>query len=160
MFIKSEPISLIKRHCQWGVSLIELVIFISIVGVAGTMLMKVYSYSVLHQVDPIEQVRAYEAAQSKLDEVLALKYDENTPTGDIPACNSVNPVGLACTNTKDANMNDIDDYHNEPDYPYHPNLGYLRTVRVTTGVNEKLISVEVTTPRGQVITLAAYRANF
>lgn len=157
MSIKSGLALSIKPHRQWGVSLMELIIFIVVVGVAGTVLLRIYSHSVLNQVDPIEQVRAYESAQSKLDEILALKYDENTPTGDIPACNSTAPVGAICTNAPDGNMNDVDDYHGFNDIPY---AGYQRTVTVVTASNEKLISVKVTTPRGQLITLAAYRANF
>lgn len=146
-------------HCRYqsGVSLIELIVFILIVAIASTALFKVYTYSALHNADPIEQVRAFESAQSKLDEILALKYDENTPTGDIPACNSTSPLGLVCSNTKDALVNDIDDYDQVTDTPY---VGYSRKVEVTIGANEKLVSVIVTTPRGRIITLAAYRANF
>lgn len=142
------------RH-QQGVSLIELIVFIIVVGIASGALFKVYNYSVSRNADPIIQVRALELAQTKLDEVLALKYDAKTPTGGIPACGATG--GEACDNTSDANMNDVDDFNNSSDTPY---TGYTRTVTVTTNNNLKLITVTVAGPRSYSVRLAAYRANF
>ena len=142
---------------QSGVSLLELVVFIVVVGVASGALFKTYNYSVMNHVDPMIKVRAVESAQSKLDEILALKYDHNTPTGGVPACDSTNPLGLVCTNAPDADMNDIDDFNGYSDVPY---TGYTRNVTVTTASNEKLIIVTVAGPRNISVILAAYRANF
>lgn len=143
---------------QRGVSLFELIIFILVVGLASGALFKTLGYSAMHSADPIAKVRAMELAQSKLDEVLALKYDENTPTGDIPACGSSDPGAVACSNNSaDGIVNDVDDYNGASDTPY---VGYTRNVTVTLDGNKKLIQVEVTTPQGLVFTLAAYRANF
>jgi MSHA pilin protein MshD len=144
-----------KKQLQHGVSLIEMVVFIIVVGIASSALFATYNYSMLHNTDPIIQVRALELAQAKLDEILALKYDANTPTGGIPACDT--PAGIACNNTPDANMNDVDDFHNVSDTPY---TGYTRNVTVTTATNLKLITVTVTAPKGFSVRLAAYRANF
>lgn len=145
----------IKKQFQQGVSLIEMVVFIIVVGIASSALFATYNYSLLHNTDPLIQVRALELAQAKLDEVLALKYDANTPTGGIPACDT--PTGVACNNSPDTNMNDVDDFHDASDEPY---TGYTRRVTVTTANNEKLITVRVTAPRGFSVTLAAYKANF
>jgi len=151
-----------KKTCQKGVSLIEMIVFIIVIGIASSALFATYTYSLMHNTDPLIQVRALELAQARLDEVLALKYDANTPTGGIPACNT--PTGVACNNTPDANMNDVDDFHNVSDTPY---AGYNRRVTVTTTNNEKLITVTVTgpitatsAPRNWSVTLAAFRANF
>ncbi|RYZ82317.1 MAG: hypothetical protein EOO68_34595, partial [Moraxellaceae bacterium] len=73
---------------QRGVSLIELIAFLIIVGIASGALFKVYNYSLVHNVDPLIEMRALELAQAKLDDIFALKYDENTPSGGIPACGS------------------------------------------------------------------------
>ena len=146
---------LVKKQLQKGVSLIEMIVFIIVVGIASSALFATYNYSLLHNTDPLIQVRALELAQAKLDEVLALKYDANTPTGGIPACGT--PTGVACDNTPDANMNDVDDFHGASDTPY---TGYTRNVTVTTANDLKLITVSVIAPRGFTITLAAYRANF
>lgn len=144
-----------KIKFQQGVSLIELIVFIIVVGIASGALFKVYNYSVSRNADPIIQVRALELAQTRLDEVLALKYDANTPTGGIPACGTTGAA--ACDNTPDANMNDVDDFNNISDTPY---TGYTRTVTVATANNLKLITVTVTAPKSYSIRLAAYRANF
>jgi len=137
---------------QSGVSLVELVVFIVVVSIALLALLGVYQQATIHNVDPIVRVRALEAAQSKLDEILALKYAENTPTGGVPAC-------TICDNNNilDRNMNDVDDYDRWSDTPYP---GYSRSVSVTTNNNIKLITVSVTTPSGETMLLAAERANF
>lgn len=144
-----------KMHFQNGVSLIEMIVFIIVVGIASSALFVTYNYSLLHNTNPLIQVRALELAQAKLDEVLALKYDANTPTGGIPACGT--PTGLACNNTPDANMNDVDDFHGVSDTPY---TGYTRSVTVTSANDFKLVTVTVTAPKSFSVTLAAYRANF
>jgi MSHA pilin protein MshD len=143
------------KYLQRGVSLIELIVFLVVVSVASTTLFAVYNYGLLHNADPIIQVRALELAQARLDEILALKYDANTPTGGIPACGSTG--GSVCNNTPDPDMNDVDDFNNISDTPY---TGYTRLVTVTTANNLKLITVSVTAPKSWSVTLAAYRANF
>lgn len=144
-----------KKQFQQGVSLIEMVVFIIVVGIASSALFATYNYSLLNNTDPLIQVRALELAQAKLDEVLVLKYDANTPTGGIPACGT--PTGTACNNNPDSNMNDVDDFNGVSDTPY---TGYNRTVSVVAANNLKLITVSVAAPRGFSVTLAAYRANF
>ncbi len=147
---------------QLGVSLIELIFFIVVVGIASGVLINMYNYSLTHSVDPIIKVRALEAVQSKLDEILALKYDANTPTGGIPACNSSAVGALICNNTPDADRNDVDDFNGVSDIPY---TGYLRTVTVTPVTinnpnDQKLITVTVTAPLNYSVALSVYRANF
>jgi MSHA pilin protein MshD len=148
----------INKH-QKGVSLIELIVFLIVVSIASSALMATYSYSVRNSTDPIVQVRALELAQSRLDEVLSLKYDANTPTGGVPACGSSAITALPCDNLPDLDMNDVDDYNNVTDTPY---AGYNRTVTVVTANNQKLITVavSVTAPKPMTFTLAAYKANF
>jgi MSHA pilin protein MshD len=142
---------------QLGVSLIELIVFIVVVSIALLALVGVYNQATINNVDPIVRVRALEAAQSKLDEILLLKYDERTQTGGVPACNSGAPDSMACNNATDGNMNDVDDYDGWSDTPY---AGYSRTVTVRTNGDIKLITVSVTTPSGETMLLAAERANF
>jgi MSHA pilin protein MshD len=148
-----------KNIYQRGVSLIELVAFILVVSIASGALFNTYNYSLLHNVDPIIQMRALELAQSKLDEILALKYDANTATGGIPACNSTG--GAACNNSPDGDMNDVDDFNGYSDAPYvGAGSSYSRSVTVTLVGNQKLITVKVNAPMNWSVTLAAYKANF
>lgn len=144
-------------HSQRGVSLVELVVFLVVVSIASAALMGVYTNSVKNNADPIIKVRALELAQAKLDEILALKYDANTPTGGIPACSGSDPGAVACNNTKDSDMNDVDDYNNVSDIPY---TGYTRSVTVTTANNTKLIRVTISAPTNVTLSLVAFRANF
>ena len=146
----------LSRRQHRGVSLIELIVFIVVVSIALTALLAVYIQSSSNSVDPIIRVRMLEAAQSKLDEIIALKYDAATPSCGIPACDSTQSTS-SCTNTPDANMDDVDDFHNATDTPF-PN--YQRQITVTTETNRKRITITVSTPDGQTLTLAAYRYNF
>lgn len=143
-----------KRN-QRGVSLIELIVFMVVVSIAFAALISVYVQSAFNNVDPIIQVRLLEAAQSKLDEVMALKYDEATPTSGVPACGT--GVSPACTSTTDANMNDVDDFNGITDPPY---LNYSRTVTVEIQGNRKRITVSVNVPNNQTVALSAFRYNF
>lgn len=145
----------LRAYRQAGVSLIEMVVFIVVISIALVALVGVYRQATIGNADPIIRVRALEAAQARLDEIISLKYDEQTPTGGVPACSSFGAP--ACDNTKDGNMNDVDDYHNVNDAPY-PN--YVRSVSVTTANNIKLITVSVTTPTSEIFLLSAERANF
>lgn len=162
----------IKLRYSEGFTLIETLVFIVVVSIALGSLMQVYNQSVSQSVDPIVRVRLLELAQSKLDEVVARKYDHNTPSGGIPAC-----VGAGCTAEADygpetgelcsmpATLNDVDDFHNCTDTPY-PN--YSRTVTVfeaggelsLPAENAKRIEVTVTLAGGEALTLSSYRANF
>jgi MSHA pilin protein MshD len=140
---------------QSGVSLIELIVFIVVVSIALLALVGIYRQATINNADPIIRMRALESAQSLLDEIISLRYDEATPTGGVPACPTVG--ANACNNLPDDNMNDVDDYHNFSDTPY-PN--YVRSVSVTTANNIKLITVSVTTPTNETFLLSAERANF
>lgn len=144
-----------SKSFQKGVSLIELIVFIVVVSIALLALVGVYSQATINNADPIIRTRALESAQSLLDEIISLRYDEATPTGGVPACSTAGVS--ACTNSPDGNMNDVDDYHNFSDTPY-PN--YVRSVSVTTADNIKLITVSVTTPTNETFLLSAERANF
>lgn len=144
-----------ERAKQSGVTLIEMVVFIVVVSVALAALVGVYRRAMTVNVNPLIRVQALEAAQSRLDEILILKYDENTPTGGVPACST--STGVACNNTKDDNMDDVDDLNGVVDNPYP---GYTRTVNVVNNNNIKLITVTVRTPTNETILLAVERANF
>lgn len=146
-----------RHRSQAGVSLIELIAFIVIVSIALLALSGVYQQATSANVDPLFRVRALEAAQSKLDEILAVKYDAATPTGGVPACGSMGVGADPCDSNPDGDMNDVDDFDGFSDAPYPD---YLRQVTVVANSNIKLITVTVTMPGGDSLTLAAERANF
>lgn len=149
----------IKPIIQSGVSLIEMVVFIVVVSIALLALVGVYRQATITNVDPIVRTQALEAAQSKLDEILALKYDEQTPTGGIPACSSAQAGSVPCGNITEDDYDDVDDYNARTELNT-PKPGYTRSVSVRTNTGIKVITVSVTTPTGETILLSAERANF
>lgn len=147
--ITNRPKEKLPRDYQRGVSLIELIVFMVVISIAFAALMSVYVQSTINNADPLINSRLLEAAQSRLDEVIALKYAEETPTGGVPACNP-------CSAIVDG-LNDVDDFNGKRDNPY-PN--YERVVAVTVDGDRKLITVTVSAPSGQTAVLSAYRYNF
>lgn len=159
------PIRLSTFRHQTGVTLIELIVFITVIALALGALLGVYRYSVVNSVDPLSRSRLIEAAQSQLDVVMAQPYDANTPAGGVPACDSNGPPGRppapACTGG--GGVNSYDGYS---DSPYS---GYTVDVSVVSAGTElglannnwaKRVTVVATGPGGESVTLSAYRTNF
>lgn len=154
-----------KHSHQGGVTLIELIVFITVIALALGALLGVYRYSVINSVDPIVRVRLLESAQSQLDVVLAQPYDANTPPGGVPACESLGPPGRP-TPPPCADAGGVNAFDGYSDVPYD---NYSRTVSVEPAGNElglandrwaRRITVTVTAPGGESLTLSAYRTNF
>lgn len=148
--MRYKPTKSLSHRSQYGVTLIELIVFMVVVSISLAAVLQVYQASVKRSVDPVIYHRAIHMGQGLIEKIMALKYDEQTPTGGVPAC-------LACDNQSDANMNDVDDYAGFTD---SPDTGYTRRVSITTLNNIKTVRVEVEAPQGVVIRLAVERANF
>jgi MSHA pilin protein MshD len=153
-----------------GFTLIELVAFIVVIGLSITAIGSVFQYSVVRIQDPLINSHLLSMAQSQLDEVLSRKFDENTPTGGVPACGSSAPcAGIGIDSGEDVTsittLDDVDDFHLYQDIP---EVGYTREVSVVSAgadfgvdnVQAKRITVTVTSPQGTVMSLASYRFNF
>lgn len=164
----------IAQCLQRGVTLIELMVFIVIVGIALSSLLLIYNRAVVDSVDPVIRVQLAELAQSHLEEVLARKYDEATPSGGIPACDSGEVTANACVGigldggeslADKSTLDDVDDFDNFTD---SPQAGFSRSVAVSFAGTDlglaaeqaKLISVTVSAPGNQQLTLSVYRTNF
>lgn len=154
-----------------GFTLIELIVFIVVVGIAVVALASVFQHSVVRVQDPVIQSQLMSMAQSQLDETLSRRYDENTPTGGIPACGT---EGTTCAGigldtgenlTEISTLDDLDDFHGFQDIPQ---TGYSRQVSVVLAGSDfgvdinhaKRITVVATSPQGQSVTLSVYRFNF
>ena len=112
-----------KTAKQSGITLIELVVTIVILGVALVSLSGVVGGGASRNSDITVQIRATALAQAYLDEILGKRYDENTRNGGIPPCQATGtgPPPRQCTaeasfgaeageNTR-ARLDDVDDYH-------------------------------------------------
>ena len=113
-----------------GFTLIELVLTIVILGFSVMILIPFFS-SITHSPDPVLREKALALGQAMMDEILAKKWDENTPVGGGPICTGESPsqatrptlidacvtqatpvasLGLDGTETR-VNYNDVDDYN-------------------------------------------------
>jgi MSHA pilin protein MshD len=160
MSINARPSGPFRRRAHRGVTLIELLVFIVVISVALGGLLGVYQFSVVNSADPVTRLKMLQYAQARLDAVMALRYDEATPAGGVPACGSAGAP--ACTNTPDGDRDDVDDYHDVTDAPGSAFYSRRVTVESTTlnGLPAKLIQVTVSTTAGDSLTLASYRVNF
>ncbi len=158
---------LTNRLHQQGVTLVELVVFIVVVSIALVAFISVYNNAMINSVDPLIRVRALECAQKKLDEVTARKFDENTPTGGIPACGSAEPGAAACAGiVADAGLDDVGDYNGQVFVEGDCNVTVAVVGEGTDlGLADdatvvRLITVTSTMPDGDAIVLSAYHTNF
>jgi len=158
------------RKTQQGATLIETIVFIVIIGIALSATLRVFTQSITSVSDPLIRVRALELAHAQLDDILARKFDENTPTGGVPACGSA--AGIACAGiAADAGYDDVGDFNGFIDNSI---AGYSISVSVVeagadlglSADQARLITVVVSTPAtnaspaGSPITLSAYKVNF
>ncbi len=156
-----------------GVSLVELIVFLVVIAIALGATVSVFTQSLYSANDPLIRTRALELAQAQLDEVLARKFAENTPTGGVPACGSLDSPS-PCTGfaTSDADFDDVGDFAGFVDNTTYP--GYSISVSIANAGGElgitadqaRRITVVVSTPpisgapSGTSVTLSAYRVNF
>ncbi|MFO7604367.1 MAG: prepilin-type N-terminal cleavage/methylation domain-containing protein [Gammaproteobacteria bacterium] len=107
---------------QRGVTLIELVIYISIVSVALVAVLGIYLTSSRYSADPMIRLRTIELGQSFLEEIILKAYDNNTPngggcvtyaTGSRCASSDAASAGLQAEPGENrTTFDDVDDYHN------------------------------------------------
>jgi MSHA pilin protein MshD len=121
----------------------------------------------VNSADPLIRVRALECAQAKLDEVTARKFDENSPTGGVPACGSAEAAAVACAGiVADAGFDDIGDYNGQNFVDGDCDvtvsvIGEGTDLGLADDANlVRLISVTSTTPDGNTVVLSAYHTNY
>lgn len=146
-----------------GITLIETLMFIVVVSIALTSLISVFNQNVTNSVDPVIRMQAMEKAQALMEEILARKFDENTPTGGVPACGT--SAGAACAGIAgDTDYDDVGDYHGftQSSGPFS-----LEVSVVSAGgdlglasADARRVSVSVQGPDGKTLVLSAYKVNF
>lgn len=78
------------RHASHGFTLTELVITIVILGAVSLILIP-FVNSIVHSPDPMIRQRAVALGQALMDEIMAKRWDENTPVGAGPICSGESP---------------------------------------------------------------------
>lgn len=147
---------------QSGISLIELIVAIAVIGIAAGGVLLVFAQTVIHSADPMVQQQALAVAEAYLDEILA------RPAAD--------PDGSNAGETR-STYDDIGDYaalgtqsppRDQNDVPLTELAGY--SVAVTVAPNRSLgppgetvpatrVDVRVTYPPVVDLTLTGYQAQ-
>ena len=155
------------RHHVRGISLIELVVFIMVMAIGLSVLIKAISYAQARSTDPLIITQGVECARAALADAMVRKFDESTPTGGIPACGSAEFSAVACSGIAvDADLDDTGDFNG---YVY--TLGGCNVTLTVTGEGTdlglpddadevRLITAVASMPGGDTLTLASYRTNF
>ena len=112
---------------QSGITLIELVVTIVVLGVALITLSGILRGGASNNSDLTIQVRATSLAQAYLDEILGKRYDERTRNRGVPPCSTAAPAPRQCSaeasfgadygspvdpgENSRSRLDDVDDYH-------------------------------------------------
>lgn len=143
-----------KPH-QQGFTLVELIIFIVVVGAGLAGILSVMNQVVRHSADPMLTKQAAALADLVLEEVLQKAYND--------------PDGTAVGESDRSNWDNVGDFHNatQAAFGLPPNLaGYSLVVAVvddntTLGVPARRVTVTVTiNATGDSMALTGYRADF
>jgi MSHA pilin protein MshD len=155
-----------------GFSLIELVITIVIIGIALSALSGSLFSAVGRNADPLWQSKATHLSQAYLDEILAMRYQENSALGggSVGTCTI---GGADAGETSRSLYDDVDDYNGLTE-----NADFLDTSTTsnysgyTVSINveckdhtyvdsnsSKLISIIITSPTNQTLAFSAFRAD-
>jgi len=147
-----------STDCQRGVTLIELIVFIVIVGVGLAGVLSALNVSVRGSADPLRPKQALAIAEGLLEEIMTKNYTD--------------PDGINTGETR-ATYDDIDDFRSA-DVTVdllgnsYTAIGYTPSVTITdindlgpagTQVNAKRITVSVSYAGGSV-SLTGYRASY
>ena len=157
-----------NKQSQRGFTLIELIMFIVIVGVGVAGVLSVFTSSVKSSADPMVRKQAMSIAESLLEEILLKEFkDPNGGTNGVSACT------LAAGSNRSL-WDDVCDYNGytsngitDVQGASVTSLGgykVLPAVAVTTepvgGINLKRVVVSVTDTQNNVITIVGYRGDF
>ena len=181
----TKPLSRPRHH---GLSLIELLIFIVVVGVAVTGVLSVFSLNARASVDPAIRKQAMAIAESLLDEVLSKSYTYCDPD-DANADTAISAAGCATMaetamgpeagETRYSNVTPFDNVNDYNGFSMNPinditntavvGLGlYTATVQVQAagafnGIpagETLLVTVTVIAPSNQTLSLSGYRTRY
>jgi MSHA pilin protein MshD len=153
-----------SKSLQKGFTLIELIIFIVVLGVGLAGVLVVMNTVVKSSVDPMVRKQTMAIAESLMEEILLKNYAKPTDSTALSFSAGGNRALFDC----------VDDYNHYATTGINDTLGspvaglerYNVTPQVSvvasndlTGVSAKKITVSVTSPSG-TISLSGYRANY
>ncbi len=158
-----------------GATLVELIITIVIISIAIAGVVGAFSVIAGRSADPLNQTRAIAIAQLYMDEIIARKYDENTPPGGTPKQNG---CSIVTEESARSGYDDVDDYNAiAGESPRNADglalagtayNGFTVSVAITCAGTEiglanedgKRVDITITDPSSQSYLFSGYRANF
>lgn len=153
---------------QKGFSLIELVITIVVLSIALSALISSLFSNVGRNADALWQTKSTQLSQAYLDEILSMRYQENTPLGG-GTINGCVIAGPEAGETSRSLFDDVDDYNGLVetadflDTTTGSNYtGYTVSIEVScndVAVNTKLITLTISTPANQSLVFSVVRAD-
>jgi len=166
-----------------GFTLVELVVTLLLISVAVLGISYALSFAFSRQSDGLWQAKAVALSESYLEEIMARRFDENSPPGGVPPCaptttpcSPIGPEGEARSA-----YDDVDDYHGLDELPPRDADGNLRTgydgYRVQVEVSyidaatvaalglddvtdAKLVRVRVVPPQASALEFPLLRSNY
>jgi MSHA pilin protein MshD len=145
---------------QAGVTFVELVISIVVIGIAATGILQVMTINTASSADPMIRHQAIAIAEAYLDEILAKNFtDPGGPaeTGRADYDDVQDYDGLSDTGARDQGDNAISGLGN---YDVGVTVTNEALGPGAAPVNALRVTVTVTPPDGPDIVLSGYRANY
>ncbi len=125
-----------------GFTLVEMIVTILIIAIASVGITSSLSFALRHQSDGIWRTKAIALAEAYAEEIMARRFDENTPIGGLPPCSATTVPCSADADFDDgetrANFDDVDDYHNLNEAPPVDAMGIARS-----GYNNYRVQIQV-----------------
>nr|WP_306288424.1 prepilin-type N-terminal cleavage/methylation domain-containing protein [Pseudoalteromonas sp. WY3] len=172
-----------------GFTLIELIVGIVLFAIALSIITALIAPQAQKSAEPIVALRASEFGQSLMNEIQSKSFDENSErSAPFRRCGEISLGAKACTAAADlgpdnsetrTSYNDVDDYIALSGQPITNSLGVLLpqysgfslVVKVqydsdfndatsNDGTTFKRITIEVTSPLGEVYGFSAYKGNY
>lgn len=163
---------------QNGVTLVELIITIVIIGIAMSALVSALSTGISRSAQPMLEGKALELSQAYLDEIQAMRFDDQSPIGGGAVLAANSPCTVSNEGQSRASFDDVDDYNGVNDSPpvliessidMSTYVNYQVMVSVACAGTElslasnelaKRINVTVVLPSGESRDVAIYKGNF
>lgn len=157
------------RPFERGVTLLELVLAIAVIGIALASILSVFTVTAQHSADPMARQQAQLVAETYLDEILIKRFYD-------PDTNTVCPA-LEATRGEYDNVCDYRSINEAPTDQFGTPIGALSAYNVAVSVTRDgtvslngidntgairviLVTVTVSGPNDTSITLNGYRTNY
>ena len=159
------------RVSESGFTLIESVFTIVIIAIAMTALISVWSNAVVHSADPFWQTKTTALGRLYQAQIAAQRFDEIACASRGNKCSTQFGPDLESR----GDFDDVDDYHNLLELASDTQgreiagyEGYQISVQVSYAGADfalaeqrlKKISIEITTPQGNMQQFVSYRGNY